>query len=1053
MRILYFLAVAWASLQGTVAAFAAEPVDFATEILPLLSDRCSLCHGPDEESREAELRLDSREAVGAETQNGGHDLVIVPGDASASELIRRISSNEVGEQMPPPDSNLSLSADEIAILKRWIDEGAKWDTHWSFRKLSRPVPPDTSQGNASGEVDRFIDAKLAEKNLTANLPADRRTLVRRVALDLTGLPPSIEIVDQFLHDNRPDAYTNLVDRLLASPAFGERIAVPWLDAARYADTYGYQSDVYREVWPWRDWVIQAFQQNMPYDQFITWQLAGDLLPNPTRDSQLATAFNRLHRQTNEGGSVEEEFRAEYISDRVNTLGTSILGLTLECARCHDHKYDPISQKEYYQLAAFFTNIDESGLYSHFTNFVPTPALDLPNEAQQQQMAAARQAVSDAEATYRQAIETVTAQGPKPNDTLADELAFYDFGSDPDTIATTNGIESGPELKKIGAPKTVPGPIGTAMELDGENGFSTPVGGDWDWYQPFSIAAWIRPSMHHDRAVVWHRSRAWTDAASCGYELLIEDGKLSTALIHFWPGDAVRVQAVDALPLNEWSHVCITSDGSGRAAGLKIYVGGVPIQTDIIRDRLRRTIRGGGANELAIGNRFRDRGFKLGQLDQLRIFSRDLAPTEVPLLASLAEQTPPASQEAVVAIDEQVRNAKQVLFEARKKMASIQDSIASIMTMRETPGLHEARILRRGQYDQPGDEVLPLLPTEISPMVSASNATDSPSSTTDAGSSTRLDLARWLTDSRPDHRHPLVARVAVNRIWQLFFDRGIVATPEDFGLQGQPPSHPELLDFLAASLIEEQWDLKRLVRRIVTSNAYKRSSTANTKLIATDPENMWIARGPSSRLPIETIRDSALSTSGLLDRSIGGPPVKPYQPSGLWAEKSGGVYQRQSGASSQRRSLYTIWKRTSPPPSMLIFDAPGREVCTAARTITHTPLQSLVLLNDEQFVEAARGTAFQILTSASESIEDRINELFQRILQRPANDAERQVVADLIEGQIDYFSQSADQANLFLSIGDFDYTKTHAASKLNPAELAAWTVAAQTIMNLDEWVTR
>lgn len=1053
-----------ALLLVTATAFADKPVDFATEILPLLSDRCSICHGPDEESRQADLRLDLSEAVGAPAQNGGHELVIAPGNASTSELIRRIVSPNAGEKMPPPESNLALSPDEIALLSRWIDEGAAWDVHWSFRNLRKPELPSSPNDPHASDIDRFVDNALSKKQLTPTPPANQRTLLRRLTLDLTGLPPSKKEIDRFLSDPAPNAYSKLVDRLLASPAFGERIAAPWLDAARYADTYGYQADAYREVWPWRDWVIQAFQRNLPYDEFLTWQIAGDLIPDATQESKLATTFNRLHRQTNEGGSVEEEFRSEYIADRVNTLGTSILGLTLECARCHDHKYDPITQKNYYQLAAFFTSIDESGLYSHFTNYVPTPALDLPTETQQRQLDEAGQAVASAERNFAEAIaanreQTTPAEITHAEITIADQLALYSFGKTTDSLAIKNEIEGAAEIKLNGAPKPVTGPRATAAELDGENGFTTPVGGAWDWYQPFTIALWMRPALHHERTVVLHRSRAWTDAASCGYELLLEDGRPSAALIHFWPGDAVRVKAVKPLPINEWSYVCVTSDGSGKAAGLKIYINGLLSDSEIVRDNLKRTIRGGGVNELAIGNRFRDRGFKQGQVDELRLFSRDLAAAEIEWLhASETETELPEEKDAALntalslANNQQIRDARQALLAARKHLASIQDSIPSIMTMRETPGLHQANILRRGQYDQPGEKVQPSLPQALCISTSTAPTTNS-LQTQNPQPSTRLDLARWLTDSRPGHRHPLVARVAVNRIWQLFFEQGIVATPEDFGLQGQTPSHPQLLDFLAVTLIDEGWDLKRLIRRIVTSDAYKRDAHGPTNSLEKDPENKWLARGPSSRLPVETIRDSALATSGLLDRTIGGSPVKPYQPPGLWAEKSAGTYQRQPGAPSHRRSLYTIWKRTSPPPSMLIFDAPGREVCAAGRTITHTPLQSLVLLNDEQFVEAARGTAFRVLTSPQITTTERINLLFEILLSRPASDSEQQVLTILLENQIQYFEQSSEQTDAFLAIGDFDYKKTAVAQVFNPTDLAAWTIAAQTLMNLDEWVTQ
>lgn len=1026
------------TLLNFSSAAASEPIDFASDILPLLSDRCSLCHGPDEESRHADLRLDLEQAVDAETQNGGLERVIVPGHSASSELIRRIASDDVSEKMPPPDSNLSLTNAEVELLRRWVDEGAKWEKHWSFRDLSVPVPPPTS--GSQSPLDAFVDVKLQTQKIVPAPIADARSLIRRVTLDLTGLPPTPAEVQAFWQDESPGAFDKLVDRLLASPSFGERMAVTWLDAARYADTYGYQSDVYREVWPWRDWVIRAFQENMPYDQFLTHQLAGDLIPDADLNSKLATAFNRLHRQTNEGGSVEEEFRAEYIADRVNTLGTAVLGLTLECARCHDHKYDPISQRDYYQFAAFFTNIDESGLYSHFTNYVPTPTLDLVSEDQQRRLTEAEANVSRLEAELSEFYAKAGFDEAKWLALHAEsEVANYSFGDASDSISVENAIKDSAPIKFVGSPSPIAGRNGTGVELDGENGLTTTVGGDWDWYQPFTIALSIKPAQIHDRAVIWHRSKAWTDAASCGYELLLEDGCLSAALIHFWPGDAVRVVAKEPLPIQSWSHVTVSSDGSGKASGLKIYVDGLEVPTRVIRDKLRRTIRGGGANTFDVGHRFRDRGFKGGQFDELRMFSRDLPASTIAVLAKngieqLAETVEPTIAQTI-SHQETLRSE---LLKARQGIAAIRAEIPSIMTMREEPGLHEARLLIRGQYDRPGEMVMPIVPDWLGPA-------------DELTSNTRLDLARWLTRSESGKRHPLVARVVVNRIWQVFFGQGLVATPEDFGMQGQPPTHPLLLDHLASHFIDQDWDVKQLVRHIVTSDAYRRSSAG---LTTEDPENRWFSHGPSLRLPIETIRDAALASGNLLACQVGGPPVKPYQPEGLWKEKSGSSYTRDVGKGSHRRSLYTIWKRTSPPPSMTIFDAPGREVCVAGRTTTQTPLQALVLLNDEQFVEAARGVAFRVLAESSNSASERLDRLAEILLARPTSTEENKILLSLLESQDKQLRQSPDSTQQFLTIGDFDY-KGAAESlgiSIDPVELAAWTVVSQTMMNLKEWVS-
>ena len=1044
--------------------------DFATEILPLLSDRCANCHGPDEETRQADMRVDVAELVGAESQNGGLQWIVKAGDRTASELYRRLTTDDPSEKMPPPETNLPLSSEEIERLGRWIDSGAPWDQHWSLRPLIAPPPPQLaheSQAAGAHAIDRFILARLEKTGLQPASQDDPYSLIRRLTLDLTGLPPTAAEVDAFVNHPSPAAYERLVDRLLANPELGHQFAVAWLDAARYADTYGYQSDVYREVWPWRDWVVNAFNQSMPYDQFLTWQIAGDLIENPTRESRLATAFNRLHRQTNEGGSVEEEFRAEYISDRVNTLGTAVLGLTLECARCHDHKYDPISQKNYYELAAFFANIDESGLYSHFTSYVPTPVLELPSSAQEQQLQIALQRVTEAETKYAKLWKEVTesvSSAPSPSsatrdavEPVADEIARYQFSSDGQSRSTASDIQGGPEGKWIGSPTVVAnGETNWGIELDGENGFSTSAGGDWDWYQPMSISLWMRPALRHERAVIWHRSRAWTDAASCGYELLLEDGRLSAAMIHFWPGDAIRVQATERLPINQWSHVTVTSDGSGKAAGLKIYVDGTEIATTVVRDNLVRTIRGGGANELTIGNRFRDRGFKGGQVDDLRLFARDLTPAEI---AHVAKRGNPSESQnfdyeadpiaRIHAKDPTIRQAREDVTNQRKNLVNLRSQIRVIMSMVEQPGLHEVHILRRGQYDLLGDKIeQPTVPKTLG-------------SWPEHAPSDRLGLAQWLTASAPETRHPLVSRVIANRMWQHFFDQGLVSTPEDFGLQGSPPTHPELLDYLAVNLIENQWDLKHLIREIVLSDAYRRSEIVPVEIRDADPENRLLARGPSVRLSFEAIRDSALAVGGLLDRSFGGPPVKPYQPAGLWEEKSGAAYHRDVGAGSHRRSLYTFWKRTSPPPSMVLFDAPGREVCAAGRTVTETPLQALVLLNDDQFVEAARGAALGVLidsqdneeTPETSSVEVIAQRLFFRILGRPASPLQTSVLVRLVNQQLEELHKSPDSITAFLKIGDFALEKTKYANSIDPATLAAWTLAAQTLMNLDQWVSR
>ncbi len=855
---------------------------------------------------------------------------------------------------------------------------------------------------------------------------------------------------------------------MANPHFGERWAVDWLDAARYADTHGYQNDRYRATWPWRDWVVDALNKNLPFDQFITWQLAGDLLPNATREQILATAFNRLHRQTNEGGSIEEEFRNEYVADRVNTFGAAFLGLTLECARCHDHKYDPIGQREYYQLAAFFNNIDESGLYSHFTDAVPTPALQLNTPEQNAKIDQLRKAIAEKQHSLRRSdsaelssmVQAFAANQEKLQAEIQERLkqsqiAHYSFESLSEN-KTVNSIKPDAFGKTHDAPQLVDGKIGKAVLLSGENSITMSEGGSWERNQPFTFSLWLNVPRHFDRCVLLHRSRAWTDSASRGYELLLEDGKLSAALIHFWPGNALRIVAKQSLPIGQWTQVTWTYDGSSIAEGMKLWVDGKPIETQVIRDSLSQAIKGGEANELTIGQRFRDVGFKAGMVDELRIFQSQLSDIEckflywqdtaVDRLPSLASSlTAQELKQFVEFGDSQRKQTSNELFELRGQLAKLSDPIPEIMVMKELPGERPTFILRRGQYDSPTDQVqrgvlsniLPLRNTTTSYNAVGSYAVDSDRPLN------RLDLANWLTDPR----HPLTSRVAVNRIWQSLFGKGLVATTEDFGLQGSVPSNPQLLDWLAWNYIQTKWDTKQLIKSIVLSQVYRQSSNLTAELLSADPENQWLSRGPAARLSAELLRDAALSASGLLVDRIGGPPVKPYQPEGLWEEKSGEAYHRDTGEGSRRRSLYTFWKRTSPHPMMMTFDASNREVCVVRRQSTMTPLQTLVVLNDPQFVEAARALAEQAM-SENEQFDQRISSVFRRLTTRKPTEAELAVLRSMYQKQFDYFSNQSDAVQKFLAIGDHK-----PAATINAVELAALTAVAEGLMSYDEFVMK
>jgi hypothetical protein len=1024
---------------------AQKKVDFNFEVRPILSDKCFKCHGPDPRNRKAGLRLDTKEGAFGTTESGSR--AIVPGDLEESELINRITAVDKAERMPPESLGRTLSASEIELLKRWVKEGATWQAHWSFLTPVAAVPPQViDRAWPRNAIDYFVLARLEAGRLSPANEAAKETLIRRLSFDLTGLPPTIAEVDAFLADQSPFAYDRVVDRLLDSPRFGERMAIDWLDLARYADTYGYQADVYRAMWPWRNWVVQALNRNLPYDQFVTWQLAGDLMPQPTKSHVLATAFNRHHRQTNEGGSIEEEFRVEYVADRTNTFATAFLGLTLECARCHSHKYDPITQTEYYQLFSFFNSIDESGLYSHFTNAVPTPTLLLTAADVERSIAQLDRKIESAEADLERLAERRRPAFEAWLASSGGELSVSGLiGDFPLESIDSGQVANRAQTRRPGhaseGPEVVEGRVGKALRFSGENNVTLTLG-NFDRFEPFSLALWVKVPDLKDRAVILHRSMSWTDAGSRGYQLLIEDGKLSVGLIHFWPGNAIGIKAGEPLALNRWTHVAIAYDGSSRASGLALYVDGRRAPTEVVRNHLTKTITGGGNDQITIGQRFRDRGFKNGLVDEIKVFDRALTVLEVVRACDGAVITKPANRVKLTAserrdffayylsaVDGEYQKQLAALKNLRKQQAAIVDQVAEIMVMKELPKERPTYLLKRGSYEAPADRVERGTPASLPPFGAGRPRN-------------RLGLAQWLTD--PDH--PLTARVAVNRWWQAIFGRGLVSTPEDFGSQGQLPSHPELLDWLARSLIDGGWDVKRLLRLIVTSATYRQRSGASTELVSKDSENILLARGPRFRLPAEMLRDNALAASGLLVERIGGPPVKPYQPAGLWEEKSGLAYERDRGAGSHRRSLYTFWKRTSPPPSMLTFDATTREFCAVKRQTTATPLQALVLLNDPQYVEAARALAQRAFREGGTSLASRITFAFRSLTGRHPNTREIATLEALFHEQVDEFRTGRSDAKKLLAIGD-----APGDSAVEPAECAAMTVLVQALLNFQDAV--
>jgi hypothetical protein len=1032
----------------------ASAISYNRDIRPLLTENCFTCHGQDANKRAAGLRLDRREDAVARR-------AIVPGKPAQSLLVGRIFAQGGKPVMPPVASHKSLNAAQKELLRRWIADGARYEAHWSLVPPPRrvPVPAVRNAAWCRTPIDRFVLARLDRERMTPSREATRSDWLRRVTFDITGLPPTPAEMDAFRADASAAAYERVVDRLLASPRYGERMASPWLDIARYADSYGYQSDQLCPTWPYRDWVVKAFNDNLPYDKFLTWQLAGDLLPNATREQRLATAFNRLHRMTNEGGSVAEEWRIEGVADRVRTFGTAFLGLTLECARCHDHKYDPITQRDYYAFSGFFNSIDEYGLYDR-ADIVPSPSLLLPTPEQERRLDAARTAAAAAEQASRATAAGRDAdfhawlarqeersgrgqvirylQDVEGRPALPDMTGRFDF-SRFDGAALKNLVPGATQQgERQDEVPIVDAPFGKAIALDGENNVHFPELGRFTRNTPFTIAFRMRDPRLAEGAAVVFQACDGTDVGPHGYDLTVDEGRLTARLFRHWPGNAIGVRTKAAIPKDTWAHVAVTYDGSSRASGLRIYIDGRPAELETLRDHM---VKGIGQHTLVFGQRFRDRGFKGGQIGDLAIFTRDIRPIEVAQLAdghTLADALAhPQAHEAdlrdyyLSAVDPAVREAAHRLSEARAAVWTAEDAQFEIAVMEEMAQPRPAYVLARGRYDAPKSEanrVERTTPASLPPFPAGAPKN-------------RLGLARWLT--QPDH--PLTARVAVNRIWSRFFGTGLVETAEDFGIQGKPPTHPELLDWMARDFVQSGWNIKGLARKIALSSVYRQASALRPGLRERDPENALLARGPSRRLSAEEIRDMALAASGLLDGKLGGPPVSPYQPGDLWRESNSmsPAYHQSVGGDLYRRTLYTVWKRTAPMADLTAFDVGSRELCTARRQPTNTPMQALVLLNDPQFVEAARVIGSRALKEGGATPDARARWMFRLLAARDPDAKETALLTALYTDQLAQFQADAAAARKLIHIGD---SKPDAA--LPPAELAAATVMAQTVLNLD-----
>lgn len=1045
-----FFVLALLTAGGAGLPARAASIEYNRDIRPILSENCFACHGADAAARKAKLRLDSFAEATAKREDGAP--AIVPGQPKESEFIRRILATD-DDQMPPEDSHKVLTKAQKELLRRWVAEGAGYQPHWAFIAPTRPALPRVKNPKwVRNPIDQFILARLDQEKLKPAPEADRRTLARRVSLDLAGLPPAPEIVETFVTDKAPDAYEKLVDKLLAAPQWGEHRAHYWLDAARYADTHGIHFDNYREMWTYRDWVINAFNQNMPFDEFTIENLAGDLLPKATLEQKTASGFNRCNITSNEGGAIDEEYLVLYARDRTETTSQVWLGLTAGCAVCHDHKYDPLSQKEFYQLSAFFNNTTQKAMDGNVKDTPPTVVVARPEERQrwdevQGELATTKTRVEDHKTAQRPAFEAWLAQ-PRieqldallPTNAPVFFAALSEGGGDSLTCEVNGAAQS--VSIDTNAAWVDGGVAAKAWVVPTNPPITFAAVGDFDRTNQFSYAVWVRPVDDKNGSVF---ARMQDSGDHVGWDLWLEGRKPALHLIHKWPDNALKVIARKELPKDKWSHVCVTYDGSSKAAGVKIFINGEAQATDQNKDSLTESPR-------------TDAPFTLGQrnggsrldgigVQDLRLYAEPLAPQAVKTLAQISRlkwlAVQPGETDAKKKNEEafslwlnNLDAAYQDLLATQSRLQQESEgirqrgSVAYVMNEKDSPP--EAYLLFRGEYDQRRDKLAPATPTVFPPMPA-----DLPRN--------RLGFAQWLV--RPEN--PLTARVTVNRMWQEIFGTGIVRTTGDFGIAGEWPSHPELLDWLAVEFRESGWNVKQFYRLLVTSATYRQSAATTKAKLAKDPQNRLYAHGPRFRMDAEMIRDTALAASGLLVSKIGGPSVKPYQPDGVWEavampESDTRFYKQGQGEDLHRRSLYTFWKRAAPPATMDILNAPSRETCTVRRERTSTPLQALVTLNDPQFVEAARHLAELTLKQGGPQEPQRMDFMAERLIARPLKTQEQKIVAAGLQDLLTHYQAAPDQAAALLKVG-----AVPADSSLDIPTLAAYTMVANQLMNLDE----
>ena len=1039
----------------------AESVDFQRDVRPILSDNCFQCHGPDSKTRMAELRLDTREGAFAQRDDG---TPIVAGDPQSSLLYQRVATEDPARRMPPAFTNKELTAEQIDLLKRWIEQGASWDQHWSFRTLKRPeTAAVNNEAWVRNGIDRFILARLEAEGLEPAPEADRRTLIRRLSLDLTGLPPTPEQVEAFVHDTAENAYEKLVQQLLDSPHWGEHRGRYWLEAARYADTHGLHVDNYREMWPYRDWVIRAFNRNVAFDRFTIEQLAGDLLSNPTLEQRTATGFHRCNVTTDEGGVILEEVEAMYAKDRVDTTGTVWLGLTVACATCHDHKFDPIATKDFYSLSAFFRNTTQFALDGNVSDpppivVVPRPEERSRSEELKRKLAQVASRMQATVSTADEKFEAWFASGEyrsveTPLGKSAEVLTLSLNGRAEVSLPDRKVKIDLPEGVSVGAG---PEEDRKALRFAKEAWAELPNIEQIDAERPFSISTWIyHPKNDGDYAVVSQFDHKDSEEKGRGWLLHIarhvprfrmvgDDGKY----IEISPAHLAQMEG------GTWNHVAVSYDGSGERAGLNFYLNGrvVPTRGTEYFAKLKGNIRTG--RPILLGKQgSKDekdeiRYFAGGAISDLRVFNRTLTVEQARLVSlwpalERARRKRPSEltqdeREALYLYylnrkDEEYRQLVARLHKLEREQREVRRRGAITLVMHERSDAKPfAHILYRGAYNQPRARVEPATPAALPPMPASLPRN-------------RLGLAKWLVDDS----NPLTARIAVNRFWQEVFGTGIVKTSDDFSSQGEPPSHPKLLDWLAVEFRDSGWNVKELFRLMVTSAAYRQAAATTEEKLAKDLENRLLSRGPRYRMDAEMLRDYALTASGLLVPKIGGPSVKPYQPPGVWEtvailNSNTRHYKQDQGDKLYRRSLYTFWKRAAPPASMETFNAPTRENCTVRRERTNTPLQALVTMNDTQFVEAARYLAQKTLQEVGEGFDSRLDYMTLRLLARKLEENERAVARGAYKDFLAYYQQNSGDAEKLLATGESQPGET-----LPKAESAAWTMLANQIMNLDE----